>query len=199
MKRRGAKKILETPLRRLLVLWAWPATRRGGNEGTVASHPCSLAPRAIPWDGGVQGLEGGVCGRAKSEESGRLLPSTLHYGWRLLPSTSCGMWASSTSILKGGVQAHHVGCGRLCQAWKKISSASLPSLVGPRGSLLAVFLGQGRRAKRRPACRPAWRLRQVAMASQEAGLRKPVNGLARDVGNCLGKSLGNTAFFPSAG
>lgn len=117
MKRRGAKKILETPLRRLLVLWAWPATRRGGNEGTVASHPCSLAPRAIPWDGGVQGLEGGVCGRAKSEESGRLLPSTLHYGWRLLPSTSCGMWASSTSILKGG------GPSTSCGMW-----ASLPGL-----------------------------------------------------------------------
>lgn len=121
MKRRGAKKILETPLRRLLVLWAWPATRRGGNEGTVASHPCSLAPRAIPWDGGVQGLEGGVCGRAKSEESGRLLPSTLHYGWRLLPSTSCGMWASLP-----GLEKNKFGfSSKSCRA-KGFSSGRLP-------------------------------------------------------------------------
>ncbi|CAK9253519.1 unnamed protein product [Sphagnum jensenii] len=126
-------------------------------------HGVFLTANKLGFKGVGRAVKGGKPW-AKSEESGRLLPSTLHYGWRLLPSTSCGMWASR-----------------------------------PRGSLLAVFLGQGRRAKRRPACRPAWRLRQVAMASQEAGLRKPVNGLARDVGNCLGKSLGNTAFFPSAG
>ena len=142
--------------------------------------------------GGVRGCGGGW---AKSEESRRLLPSTLHYalsGGVFFQAHHVGRRVGVKYFQIEGVQAHHVGrrvgvfarlgknkfgfSSKSCrgQGSRRFSSGRLP---WPRGG--------GRRAKR-PACRPPpplASLRQVAMASEEAGLRKPVNGLPRDVGN----------------